>query len=358
MLAAVSNTARLQSGATASILHALFGISRPLSCPRLPPLSSSHPVNYTVILDLDETLLHTEWLQGSPERYVVHERPFVREFLRSLKSLPVEVVIFTAGIQGYADTVINIMDSHTRTVHYRRYRQHTTVCAGHRWKDLSLLNRDLSRTLIVDNSPEVFLRQPDNGLVIASWEGHSPMSREPYKKEFCVVEDFALLNLFYWLEYMCMKKLSVPEFIRTHRDVLKKAVGYGLLAKAPAHYKPPFPLGPASRALVERCFRTLQPAQVSDVKDFKEQQLIMEPTLPRYSFADYHRVSDAGLPIVETPEATEASSGLSGLVKNDHVMALMHQAATSRCVRKPTEQPGLIVPLSSRNGVIRAADFY
>lgn len=65
---------------------------------------------------------------------------------------------------------------------------------------MSLLNRDLSKTLIIDNSPEVFLRQPDNGLVIASWEGHSPMSREVCAKEFCAVEDFALINLFYWLE--------------------------------------------------------------------------------------------------------------------------------------------------------------
>lgn len=37
--------------------------------------------------------------QGDSERFIVHERPFVREFLRSLKKLPLEVVIFTAGIQ-------------------------------------------------------------------------------------------------------------------------------------------------------------------------------------------------------------------------------------------------------------------
>lgn len=38
-------------------------------------------------------------------------------------------------------------------------------------KDLTMLGRDLRKTLIIDNLYESFLNQPDNGILVKSWYG-------------------------------------------------------------------------------------------------------------------------------------------------------------------------------------------
>ena len=43
--------------------------------------------------------------------------------------------------------------------HTRLYREHTTVIGGVHVKDLARLNRDLAKTVIVDNSPESYALQ-------------------------------------------------------------------------------------------------------------------------------------------------------------------------------------------------------
>jgi CTD small phosphatase-like protein 2 len=61
-----------------------------------------------------------------------------------------EVVIFTAAMQDYADWVLDALDA-DRVISYRLYRQHTRRTNHVFIKDLSLLGRDLSKCVIVDN---------------------------------------------------------------------------------------------------------------------------------------------------------------------------------------------------------------
>lgn len=65
--------------------------------PYLPPLDSKREVKYTLVLDLDETLVHFE---ENEERSggQFHIRPYAEEFLKTL-SVHYELVIFTAAIK-------------------------------------------------------------------------------------------------------------------------------------------------------------------------------------------------------------------------------------------------------------------
>ena len=59
---------------------------------------------YTVVLDIDETLIHFDAKNGN---YLV--RPFCVDFLAEVTKL-YEIVIFTAASKDYADTVLDALD--------------------------------------------------------------------------------------------------------------------------------------------------------------------------------------------------------------------------------------------------------
>ena len=79
-----------------------------------------------------------------------------------------EIVIFTAALQEYADQVIDQIDV-GNNIKYRLYRQHTSQNGPFLVKDLSLLGRDIKKTIIIDNISDNFILQPDNGIFISTW---------------------------------------------------------------------------------------------------------------------------------------------------------------------------------------------
>ncbi|KIZ06781.1 CTD small phosphatase-like protein 2 [Monoraphidium neglectum] len=138
----------------------------------------------TLVLDLDETLVHST-LDGAPgsegahfhfpvhfngAEHMVHVRmrPHMRDFLERTSEL-FEVVVFTASQKVYAEKLLNILDPHRRLVRHRIYRDSCVFVDGNYLKDLSGLGRDLAHTAIVDNSPQAFGFQVDNGIPIESW---------------------------------------------------------------------------------------------------------------------------------------------------------------------------------------------
>lgn len=179
----------------------------------LPPQDSVCADRHTLVLDLDETLVHSsytseEWFpeQGDFECDVhagdetvhcfVRLRPGVTEFLEKVSGL-YEVVLFTAGIEAYGREVLRLLDPDAKFFHHALFRQHCSYyltgpsgCTsvqpdvsngsgafhnighsepGEYVKDLSRLGRPIDRVIIIDNNPKCFMLHPRNAIESTTW---------------------------------------------------------------------------------------------------------------------------------------------------------------------------------------------
>ena len=144
----------------------------------LPPKTSNKK---TLVLDLDETLVHSQFFEFSipsditikieieQEIYDIHVlvRPGVEKFIEIMKDY-FEIIIFTASISKYADILMNIIDPNNYCP-YRLFREHCSYINNNYVKDLTKLGRNLKDIIIVDNSPLSYSFHPNNGLPILSW---------------------------------------------------------------------------------------------------------------------------------------------------------------------------------------------
>ena len=144
----------------------------------LPPKKTNKK---TLVLDLDETLVHSQFFEFSipsditikieieKEIYDIHVlvRPGVEKFIKTMKDY-YEIIIFTASISKYADILMNIIDPNNYCP-YRLFREHCSFINNNYVKDLKRLGRNLKDTIIVDNSPLSYSFHPNNGLPILSW---------------------------------------------------------------------------------------------------------------------------------------------------------------------------------------------
>lgn len=95
-------------------------------------------------------------LDGRSIIYHVYKRPHVDHFLRKVAAW-YHVVIFTASVQEYADPVIDWLDQGRGLVGTRLFRESCTFRNGSYLKNLAHVDADLSRVCLVDNSPASYL---------------------------------------------------------------------------------------------------------------------------------------------------------------------------------------------------------
>ncbi|WVQ73231.1 hypothetical protein IAR50_002797 [Cryptococcus sp. DSM 104548] len=180
--------------------------------PRLPKAVPTTPFHLqkTLILDLDETLIHSTSrplsypggssggggilglslggvlgiggkgkgreghtvevvVNGRSTMYHVYKRPYVDHFLRKVAAW-YTLVIYTASMPEYADPVIDWLDGGRNLFARKLYRESCYQQPnGSYIKDLALVEKDLSRVCFMDNSPISYSWNKANALPIEGW---------------------------------------------------------------------------------------------------------------------------------------------------------------------------------------------
>ncbi|CAF0735652.1 unnamed protein product [Adineta steineri] len=146
----------------------------------LPTLHLNERVKICLVIDLDETLVHSSFkpvpnadfivpveIDGQVHQVYVTKRPHVDEFLRRVGEL-YECVLFTASLAKYADPVADLLDPN-QIFHSRLFRESCTYYNGNYIKDLSRMGRDIRKVIIIDNSPVSYIFHQDNAVPVTSW---------------------------------------------------------------------------------------------------------------------------------------------------------------------------------------------
>ncbi|EPY49258.1 TIM23 translocase complex subunit Tim50 [Schizosaccharomyces cryophilus OY26] len=138
------------------------------------PLPEPYNRPYTLVLDLDDLLIHAGWTREHGWRTA--KRPGLDYFLGYL-SMYYEIVIFTNQYLATAKPIVDKLDPYHVSISAVLTREHSKYENGKLIKDISYLNRPLSKVIMVDTNPDAWSKQPDNAIAMVPWKGN-PKDRE------------------------------------------------------------------------------------------------------------------------------------------------------------------------------------
>lgn len=161
---------------------------------------------YTLVISLEDMLVHSEWTREHGWRLA--KRPGADYFLHYLSQY-YELVLFTTVPFGIAEPLIRKLDPY-RFIVWPLFREatkykdgeiikvsvsppplleiHSTHLTFPPTQDLSYLNRDLSKVIVIDSNASHVRAQPENAIILPPWKG------DPKDKE--------LVGLIPFLEYI------------------------------------------------------------------------------------------------------------------------------------------------------------
>ena len=162
-----------------SLIASVYLRNNSVFYPINPPYIKTPLINkkYTLVLDLDETLVNFK-IKAGREGYV-RLRPFLFGFLEEVGQY-YELIIFTSATEAYANSVIEAIEQNKKYFDFVFYRQHTIIIGNDFVKDLTRIGRPLNSTIIVDNMPQNFRFQKENGICIKPFWGQDSNDKTLY----------------------------------------------------------------------------------------------------------------------------------------------------------------------------------
>ncbi|KII95425.1 hypothetical protein PLICRDRAFT_25908 [Plicaturopsis crispa FD-325 SS-3] len=133
-----------------------------------PPLPAPHQKPYTLLLSIDDLLVTSQWDRQNGWRTA--KRPGVDYFIAYLSQF-YEIVIFTTQHHYTAIPIVEKLDPYNFYLNYKLFRESTRFVDGKIVKDLSYLNRDLSKVIMLDTHQDHVSTHPQNAIVIPPWKG-------------------------------------------------------------------------------------------------------------------------------------------------------------------------------------------
>ena len=173
-----------------------------------PYLDSPPSKPNTLILDLDETLIHFKI--KSSRGGTLRARPYLFGFLEEMGHY-YELVIWTSATEAYANSLIDAIEYEKKYFDYILYREHATIIGDDFVKDLTRIGRGLDRVIIIDDMPQNFRLQKDNGITI------KPFFGDDY-------DDSALYDLVPILKHIAEDRQDVRIGLRRYKEEIIKKV--------------------------------------------------------------------------------------------------------------------------------------
>ena len=200
----------------------------PVKTPSNTHFTKSKIKEKTLVIDLDETLVHSSFeyfntpdvivqvdLDGDGKQCEVYVsiRPGAKEFISELSNF-YEIIIFTASSSKYAEPLMNMLDEN-QIISHKFFRDNCTVKEGLYIKDLSQIGRELKNIVLIDNNVVSFTFQQENGIPIKSWFD-----------DYNDIELFKLIPILKNLSGFYDVRTEIPKFVSSNTFIWMKGINW------------------------------------------------------------------------------------------------------------------------------------
>ena len=168
---------------------------------------------YTLFLGLEDILLNFKLKNEYDTKGKVRLRPGLIQFLAEIQKY-YEIIVFSLCDKKIVDYLINTIDKRNKFFDYKLYRENFNIINDEFVLNLNKFSRDLDKTVIISNIPQIYKLHKENSINIKSyWE-------EDY-------DDNILIKLISILKNIVEEEADIPEILLKYNDEIIKNITIG-----------------------------------------------------------------------------------------------------------------------------------